>query len=144
VKLPDINVLVYAHRVDDPAHAFYARWLDTLVNGASPFALSVLVAAGFVRVVSHPKFPSAPTGLEHAISFIEALSSAPTCRWVGAGPSHFALVRDLCRKTKARGARVSDAQHAAVAIEHGCTLVSRDSDFIELQRHGLSFELLEP
>lgn len=143
MKLPDVNVLIYAHRVDEPTHAFYARWLDALVNGPSPFALSPLVATGFVRVVTHPRFP-APTELEQAIAFIEILSSAPSCRWVGAGPRSWELARDLCRKTKTRGGRVADALHAAIAIEHGCTLISRDRDFMQYRRHGLSFELLEP
>lgn len=46
--------------------------------------------------------------------------------------------------TKTRGAQVSDALHAAVAIEHGCTLVSLDPDFKRFKPHGLKFELLEP
>jgi hypothetical protein len=94
--------------------------------------------------VTHPKFPPAPAELEQAVAFVEVLASAPSCRVVGAGPTNWALVRDLCRRTKTRGAKVSDAQHAAVAIEHGCTLVSRDPDFKRFQPHGLSFELLEP
>ena len=35
----------------------------------------------------------------------------------------------LCRDAEATGKLVADAQHAAIAIEHGCTLVSTDSDF---------------
>jgi hypothetical protein len=144
LKLPDVNVLIYAHRVDDPAHEFYADWMDRLMNGPAPFALSVLTASAFVRIVTNAKFPSAPSELEQAIAFVEVLSSAPGCRMVGAGSSNWGLVRDLCRSTKTRGPKISDAQHAAVAIEHGCTLVSRDSDFKRFKAHGLAFELLEP
>lgn len=142
--MPDVNVLVYAHRAEDPAHRFYYQWLDELVNGPAPFALSVLVAAAFVRVVTSPRFPPAPSELEQAVAFIEVLSSSSNCRWVGAGPDTWRLIRDLCRTTKTRGSKVSDAQHAAVAIEHGCTLVSRDLGFRRFEPHGLSFELLEP
>lgn len=144
MNMPDVNLLIYAHRADDPAHAFYAKWLDDTVNGRAAFALSVLSATAFVRIVTNTRFPTAPTELEQAISFIEVLSSAPNCRWVGVGPSTWALVRDLCRATKTRGPTISDAQHAAVAIENGCTLVSRDPDFRRFERHGLSFTLLEP
>ncbi|MYF03810.1 MAG: type II toxin-antitoxin system VapC family toxin, partial [Holophagales bacterium] len=35
----------------------------------------------------------------------------------------------LCRQADARGKLVADAQHAAVAMEHGCTIVSTDADF---------------
>jgi toxin-antitoxin system PIN domain toxin len=144
MKMPDVNVLVYAHRAEDPAHAFYRAWLEGVANGPAPFALSVLVAAGFVRVVTHSKFRPVPSELEQAVAFVEVLASAPHCRVVGAGPTSWHLLRDLCRKTATRGAKVSDAQHAAVAIEHGCTLVSRDQDFARFEVHGLEFEVLEP
>lgn len=144
MKMPDVNVLVYAYRAEDPAHPFYRSWLDDLVNGPSPFALSVLVAGGFVRVVTHAKFRPAPSELEEAMAFVEVLAGAPACRVVGAGPKSWSILRDLCRKTATRGAKVSDAQHAAVAIEHGCTLVSRDPDFRCFEVHGLTFDLLEP
>ena len=50
--LPDINVLIYAHVEDSTAdHAEYANWLTRLATGPEPFALSVLVLAGFVRGV---------------------------------------------------------------------------------------------
>jgi toxin-antitoxin system PIN domain toxin len=142
--MPDVNVLVYAHRSEDPAHRFYREWLEALANGRAPFALSVLVAAGFVRVVTHSKFPPAPSALEQAIAFVEVLASSPSCRLVGAGPASWELVRDLCRKTKIVGHRVSDAHHAAVAIDQGCTLVSRDAGFARFVPHGLEFEHLEP
>jgi toxin-antitoxin system PIN domain toxin len=144
MKLPDTNILIYAHRADLPVNAFYAPWLERLVNGASPFALSVNVAVGFVRIVTGSAFRPVPTPLDQALAFIEALASASTCRWVGAGATSWDLARDLCRATKTAGAAISDAHHAAVAIEHGCTLVSRDRDFQRFTRHGLAFELLEP
>ena len=39
---------------------------------------------------------------------------------------------------------VSDAQHAAVAIENACTWVTRDEDFSAFTRHGLRLELWRP
>lgn len=144
MKMPDVNVLIYAHRVDDPAHDLYWTWLDRLVNSGAPFALSILSATAFVRIVTNAKFPSEPSELEQAVAFIEVLSNAPNCRLMGAGATGWKHVRDLCRSTKTRGAKVSDAHHAAVAIEHGCTLVTRDSDFKRFEPYGLSLELLEP
>jgi predicted nucleic acid-binding protein len=44
--MPDVNVLVYAHRVDETWHEAYRVWLDEAVNGPQPFVLSVLVAVG--------------------------------------------------------------------------------------------------
>src|SRR6185312_7980117 len=106
-------------------------------------ALSILVAAAFVRVVTNPKFPPAPSSLSEALAFIDTLMSAPNCRVVGAGPD-WSILRNLCAQTNLRGATISDAHHAAVAIEHGCVLVSRDRHFRRFEPHGLSFQLLEP
>ncbi len=142
--LPDVNILIYAHRVDDPAHGFSSKWLHALVNGRAPFALSILVASAFARVVTNPRFPPAPAELEQAFGFIEVVASSPACRLVGAGPGTWPLVRDLCRRTKTTGPKISDAHHAAVAIEHGCTFVTRDRDFQRFVVHGLDLEVLEP
>ena len=54
--LPDVNVLIYAHIEDSvPEHPEYATWVTRLATGPEPFALSVLVLAGFVRVVTNPR-----------------------------------------------------------------------------------------
>ena len=45
------------------------------------------------------------------------------------GPDNMAILERLCRVAGATGKLVADAQHAAVALEHGCTMVSTDSDF---------------
>ena len=44
--LPDVNVLVYAHRVDAEGHARYRRWLEEALDGPSPVGMSDLVLAG--------------------------------------------------------------------------------------------------
>jgi uncharacterized protein len=50
--MPDINILVYAHREEEKCHEVYFKWLKTLIDGPEPFALSVLVAVDFVRIVT--------------------------------------------------------------------------------------------
>ena len=52
-----------------------------------------------------------------------------TARIVGPGPNYLAILERLCRDAGATGKLVADAHHAAVAIEHGCTMVSTASDF---------------
>jgi toxin-antitoxin system PIN domain toxin len=144
VKLPDVNVLVYAHRKEHAHHRFYSRWLEDLVNGDAPFAISSLAAIGMVRVVTHSKFPNGPTPLSHAFEQMAALIEEPNCRFIGPEGTHWVRVQTLCQATKTSGAKITDAQHAAIAMEHGCTLVSRDPDFERFVSHGLDFELLEP
>lgn len=128
--LPDVNVLNYAH-VEDivPEHPEYAAWITRLATVPEPFALSVLVLAGFVRVVTNPRIFAPPSTLDRSFAFIASLVERPTARIVGPGPDHLDIFERLCRESGATGKLVADAQHAAIAIEHGCTMASTDSDF---------------
>jgi predicted nucleic acid-binding protein len=69
--LPDVNVLVYAHREDAPKHAAYRGWLEALINGDQAYGMVDLVLSGFLRVVTHPRVfnptstPTWPSPLGH-------------------------------------------------------------------------------
>jgi len=54
------------------------------------------------------------------------------------------LVKEFCAAATAQGKLVADAQHAAVALEHGCTWVTRDADFEVFRSTGLRLEILQP
>lgn len=127
-------------------HTAYRAWLEATVGAAEPFGLSVLVAAGFVRIVTNPRIYKGATPIGVALASLEALIERPNCRLIGPGPRHLDLFATLCRATRATGKLVTDAQHAAVAIENGCTFVTRDGDFAAFAKHGLRWQhlTLEP
>ena len=136
--LPDVNILIYAHFEDVVAdHVEYARWLTELATGTEDFALSVLVLSGFLRIATNPRVFESPSTIETAFAFVSSLTERPTARIVGPGPDHMAILERLCREAGATGKLVADAQHAAIAMEHNCTLVSVDSDFARFP--GLSW-----
>lgn len=135
--MPDVNVLVYAHRAEERTHAAYREWLERLVNGKEPFALSALVAVAFVRIVTNARLFSPPTPLPVALAAIEQLVHHPRCRMVAPREDHWGRVAALCRATAATGKLVADAQHAAVAMSAGCTFVTRDADFARFAGEGL-------
>jgi len=142
--MPDVNILVYAHRREDPSHEFYRAWVERLANGNEPFALSVLVAVGFIRIVTHPRFAPAPTPLHQACAVIDSLVTLRNCQWINPGENHWKLVKEFCDVASAQGKLVADAQHAAVALEHACTWVTRDTDFEAFRSVGLRLEILQP
>ncbi len=142
--MPDVNILVYAHRQDEAVHRHYKDWLDHLVEGPQPFALSVLVAVGFLRVVTNPRIYASPTPLPIALAAMDQLTGHPHCRMIAPDTNHFAQVGALCRAIGANGKLVADAQHAALAIAEGCTFVTRDEDFARFSRHGLTWQHLVP
>jgi toxin-antitoxin system PIN domain toxin len=135
VLVPDVNVLIYAHREDaHPDHARFASWVTALATGPEPFALSVLALVGLVRIVTNPRIFKRPSTLDEVVAFATELVRRPTARLVAPGPRHWELVTDLCQETGATGKLVADAQDAAVAIEHGCTLVTTDGDFARFRK----------
>jgi len=66
--LPDVNILVYAHREDSPHHKQSLKWLETLINSDEAFAMSELVLSGFLRIVTHPKIFNPPSKLKDALN----------------------------------------------------------------------------
>lgn len=140
--LPDVNVLIYAHRAESPEHSRFADWLRALAGGPEPFGLSELAASAFVRIVTHPKIWSEPTTTEDALQFIDNLRARSNARLLSPGVRNWELFSKLCRAARARGKLVADAYHAALAIEHGCEFVTCDGDFARFaglrQRHPLA------
>ena len=111
-------------------------------KGGRTMSWSVLVAVGFVRVVTNTRIYPLPTPLPTALAVIDQLVAHPRCRVVAPSSQHWRQVADLCRSTGASGKLVADAQHAAIAIAEGCTWVTRDADFGAFAPHGLRWEHL--
>jgi len=129
VVLPDVNVLVYAHREDATHHAACRAWVETVINGDESFGLSDLVLSGFVRVVTHPKVFTRPSSLADALEFTEQLRGRPNCLPVAPGRRHWGIFQTLCVEAGAKGNLVPDAFLAAMAIEAGCEWITTDRDF---------------
>ncbi len=127
--LLDVNVLVYAFRIDSPRHKQWRSWLEGLVNSSEPYAVADVVLAGFLRVVTHPKVFRFPTRVEDATAFAETLRGRANCLQVAAGPRHWEIFLDQCRRAGAKGNLVWDAYLAALAIESGSEWITADRDF---------------
>ena len=129
MRMPDVNILIYAHREETPGHKRYAAWLTECATRAEPFALSELVLHGFVRVATNPRIFDPPSTVAQAFRFLDALLARPTCSLIRPGPRHWRIFRELCEHSGMHGKLVADAVHAALAIESGCEWVTADTDF---------------
>ena len=127
--LPDINVLIYAHREDSPEHEAYAQWLRELVAGSEPFALSSHTLAGFLRIATHRKIFDPPTPMDVALRFCRQLVERPRAVWIQPGRDHWRILQETIETSGIAGALVSDAYLAALALEHGAELATTDGDF---------------
>lgn len=136
----DLNLLIAAARSDHTRHDL-ARGLLAAAS-ERPFAMSPLVLAGFVRVVTHKRAFSPPTPPHDAWEAVQAILAHPNVRVCGPGPEHLQHMRRLSLATLATGKIVADAQHAAVAMEHDCTWVTMDRDFALFEPAGLRWRLV--
>lgn len=130
MKLPDVNVLIYAHREDSTSeHAAYAAWLTRMATGAGAYALSEAILAGFVRIVTNPRIWREPTPVSEALQFIERVRERPQAQILRPGPRNWKIFSELCRSVPATGKLAADAWQAALAIEYDCEWISTDADF---------------
>ena len=127
--LPDVNVLVYAHRAETANHGAYRKWLEDVVNSDEAYAISDLVLSGFIRVVTHPKVFKRPSSIGDALAFAGQVRDQPNCVRVDPGPRHWDIFKRLCLEAGAKGNLVPDAYLAAMSIEAGCEWISTDQDF---------------
>lgn len=67
--------------------------------------------------------------ISEAIHYLDQWSAQPTVRALGPGPHHWRILRELVAANGTGGNLTTDAQMAALAIEHGCSVCSADNDF---------------
>jgi toxin-antitoxin system PIN domain toxin len=129
MRLVDVNVLVYAHRLDASRHQDYAAWLRDLLADQEPYGTCGLVLSGFLRVVTSPKVFQQPTPMATALEFAELVRTQPNCVPVEPGQRHWDIFTGLCWTAGAKGNLVPDAYLAALAIESGSEWITTDRDF---------------
>jgi toxin-antitoxin system PIN domain toxin len=127
--LPDVNVLVYAHREDSPNHRAYREWLESAINSDQAYGVTDIVLSGFLRVATHPRVFNPPSTIEQALAFVHNVRNQPNCVIIRPGPRHWAIFEELCRAANVKGNLVPDAFLAALAIESGSEWITTDRDY---------------
>ncbi len=88
-----------------------------------------LVAAGFVRLLTHPNVPNTPAAPEHAVDLMAEWFRSPSVTPLNPGTQHITIFRNMLAAAGVGGNLVTDAHIAALAIEHQAEVHSNDSDF---------------
>lgn len=134
--LVDVNLLVDATMVTARDHSDAQAWLEDQLNGTARVGLPWASITGFVRVVGQPRAWERPLVVGGALEVVRSWLSC-SCVWVPEpGPHHIDLLESLLAgQPSAR--LVTDAHLAAIAIEHGLELLSRDRDFARWSDAGL-------
>jgi uncharacterized protein len=129
VKLPDVNLLLYARNEADRHHKAAVRWIEESLSGTETVGFAWMVLLGFVRIsTKRGLFPN-PLSPAQALDLVERWLSQPCATIVHPTERHGAILRDLLTHVGTAGNLTTDAHLAALAIEHGAQLCSADADF---------------
>ncbi len=128
--LVDANILVYSTDEDSEHHAAARDCLDER-TAAAPRSVGLpwpsLLA--FFRLVTNPRIYSPPATAADAWQRIQDWLSRPAA-WIPVpGSRHQQVLGGIVRECRPAGNLVPDAHLAALALEHGLTVVSTDTDF---------------
>lgn len=128
--LVDVNLLFYAANRDSREHAAALAWLDDRLSSAERVGLTWPTLLAFVRLSSNDRATPHPISPAEAWSFVEAQWLSRPNVWIPEPtPSHASILRFFFSNGATTHQKVSDAELAATAIEHGLTLCSADTGF---------------
>jgi uncharacterized protein len=129
VIIPDLNLLLYAYDAASTNQAAAAAWWEGCINGGQPVGLPHVVLFGFLRLATSARVFVSPMSVEESVDCVRAWLARPHVVEAEGGPEHVASVLDLLQRVGGGGNLSTDAQIAAVALHHGATLYTNDSDF---------------
>lgn len=126
--LVDVNLLVDATMTSARDHDAARSWLQSRLAGTARVGLPWASLTGFVRVVGQPRAWERPLAVGGALAIVRSWLTRP-CAWIPEpGPRHLDVLEELLGPQPSVRL-VTDAHLAAIAIEHGLELTSRDRDF---------------
>jgi len=140
LKLPDTNVLLHSVNRDMPQHVTANEWLAAAFSAAAGVGLAWVALLGFVRLSTRPGILSHPLKVEQAMQALHYWLDHPRVQVLHPTTRHALVLGRLLTGAGTAGNLTTDAHLAALAIEHGATLGSFDSDFERFA--GLRFDLL--
>lgn len=127
--LVDANVLLYAEDQLSPHHDKARAWWDEKLSGVMPVCLCWTVLGAFIRIGTNARVFTNPLSLDQAVSRVQSWLDQPCVRLVHPTERHWIIFRKMLKEGQAVANLVTDAHLAALAMEHGCELISTDSDF---------------
>ncbi|MGH3665280.1 MAG: TA system VapC family ribonuclease toxin [Egibacteraceae bacterium] len=127
--LVDANLLLFARDSTSPFHERSRTWLEAQLRGPARVGLPWQSLGAFVRIATHPRILEAPLTPDDAWDQVEDWLAAEPA-WVPLPTErHGEALGQLVRRHQLRANTITDAQLAALAIEHGVAVASADADF---------------
>jgi uncharacterized protein len=138
VILLDANVLIYAHNADAEEHLAARSWLHAAIQERQWIGLPWVTIWAFLRISTNARLFSSPIPLSKGFGIIHELLALPCVALTAPGARHLEIVERLAMQNRISGSGMTDVVLAALAVEHGATLISTDGGFARFR--GLKWE----
>jgi hypothetical protein len=129
VIVPDANLLLYAYDSSSDQHRSAGQWLRQVLSGADTVGLSWLTIGAFLRIATNLRLGGRQLPMSSAINIVAEWLGMRAVRLIVPGEGHWATLKEILIAGRVQGPVTTDAQLAALTIEHGATLHTTDRDF---------------
>ena len=127
--LVDANILLFSVDEENPFHQAAKGWLEGELNGPRRVAFPWQSLSRFLRIATNPRAMANPLQPGEAWEIVESWLDARNSWVPHPGNGHREILGRLVRDLQLSANRISDANLAALCLEHGLSIVSADSDF---------------
>ena len=125
----DANLLIYSYDLDSAHHKKSLSWLEELLSGVEAVGLPWQSVSAFLRVITNRRLSGMRVTLEQAVQVVDEWLQQPNVQILVPADQHWSVLRQMILEGRASGPLVSDAEIAAITIEHGAVLHTTDRDF---------------
>ena len=132
--IPDINLLLYAYDSSSAFHEKAALWWESCLSGPEDVGLAQVVIFGFLRIVTNGRVFQQPLTAAEAAAHVRSWLDLPVVQILDTDPGHVEEVLTLLGSLGTAGSLVTDAQIAAIAIDHNAVLHTSDADFVRFPK----------
>ncbi|MGQ0433219.1 MAG: TA system VapC family ribonuclease toxin [Microthrixaceae bacterium] len=127
--LVDANILLYAVDETSPFHRAARTWIEGAMNGARRVGLPWTTLGAFLRIVTNPRALDSPLQPTEAWAVVASWLDRSVTWIPQPSDGHARILGQLIVDLDLRANQIPDAQLAALAMEHGLTIISADTDF---------------
>jgi uncharacterized protein len=127
--LIDANLLIYAKFSDLPQHVQARNWLEDQMSSPGRVGIPWQSSLAFLRLATNSRMFARLLGIRAAWRQVAEWLDHPRVWIPEPTEDHAAVLGQILVQAQVKGDLVPDANLAALAIEHGLTVCSADSDF---------------
>jgi toxin-antitoxin system PIN domain toxin len=124
---------LYAYDAGSHFHSKAVRWWENCLSNIEPVGLPPAVVFGFVRIATNPRLFNDAMSPAEAAAHVRAWLAQPTARMLYPAAGHVEQVLERLERLGTAGNLTTDAQIAALAVEHDAVLHTNDTDFARFE-----------